>query len=116
MMDTGLMAAVLPPVVAMRGLFQGKPVQPEGDLWDHVLLVLDLLPPEPSFPLAFAALLHDVGKPATRALHHGRLSFHNHEQVGRAIADDLPAPQALERRARAGRPGSSSTTSISARR
>ena len=46
-----------------EGLFQGKPIQPDGDLWDHTLLVLDLLPPEPSFPLAFAALLHDVGKP-----------------------------------------------------
>ena len=30
----------------MKGLFQGKPVQPEGDLWDHTLLVLRLLPPE----------------------------------------------------------------------
>ena len=89
MMDTGLMAAVMPPVVAMRGIFQGKPVQPEGDLWAHTLLVLDLLPPGPSFPLAMAALLHDVGKPPTRSVHHGRPSFHNHEAVGRAIADDL---------------------------
>jgi poly(A) polymerase len=88
-METGLMAAVLPPVVAMKGVFQGKPVQPEGDLWDHVLLVLKLLPGAPSFPLAFAALLHDVGKPATRALHHGRSSFHYHEQAGREITDRL---------------------------
>ncbi len=89
MMDTGLMAAAIPPVVAMRGIFQGKPVQPEGDLWAHTLLVLDLLPPGPSFPLALAALLHDVGKPPTRSVHHGRPSFHNHEAVGREIADDL---------------------------
>jgi poly(A) polymerase len=89
LMETGLLAAILPPVVAMKGIFQGKPVQPEGDLWDHVLLVLRLLPAGPSFPLAFAALLHDVGKPATQAVHNGRFSFHNHEQVGRRIADDL---------------------------
>jgi poly(A) polymerase len=89
MMNTRLMAAVLPAVVAMKGIFQGKPVQPEGDLWDHVLLVLKLLPRGPSFPLAFAALLHDVGKPATRSYHHGRPSFHNHEQVGRDIADAI---------------------------
>ncbi len=86
-METGLIAAVLPPLVRTKGLFQGKPVQPDGDLWDHIKLVLDLLPADPSFPLAFAALLHDVGKPETRALHHGRTTFHNHEQVGRAIAD-----------------------------
>ena len=89
MMSTGLMSAVMPPVAAMKGLFQGKAVQPEGDLWDHTLLVLALLPPEPSFPLAFAALLHDVGKPPTKSLHKGRFSFHNHEVVGRAIADSL---------------------------
>jgi poly(A) polymerase len=89
MLQTRLAAAVLPPVVAMKGVFQGKPVQPEGDLWDHTMLVLRLLPRAPSFPLAFAALLHDVGKPATKSYHGGRYSFHNHETVGRDIADSL---------------------------
>ena len=89
MLESGLMAAALPHVVEMKGIFQGKPVQPEGDLWDHVLLVLDLLPASASFPLAFAALLHDVGKPETKAYYHGRYSFHNHEQVGRDIANHL---------------------------
>ncbi len=88
-MNSGLIAAVLPPLARTKGLFQGKPVQPDGDLWDHIRLVLDLLPPEPSFPLSFAALLHDVGKPETRGLQNGRMTFHNHEQVGRAIADRL---------------------------
>jgi poly(A) polymerase len=86
---TGLVAAVLPPLLPMKGLFQGKPMQPEGDLWDHTLLVLKLLPREPPFTLALAALLHDVGKPPTKAVHNGRVSFHHHEQVGRQIADDL---------------------------
>ena len=89
MLDLGLAAAILPPIVPMRGIYQGKPMQPEGDLWDHTLLVLDLLPPEPSFPLAFAALLHDVGKPATKSTYNGRFSFHHHEQVGRQIAVDV---------------------------
>ena len=88
-MDVGLIASVLPPLVMTKGLFQGKPVQPRGDLWDHLLLVLDFLPADPSFPLAFAALLHDVGKPDTKGLRNGRTTFHNHEQVGRAIADRL---------------------------
>ena len=88
-MDVGLIAAILPPLARAKGLFQGKPVQPSGDLWDHLLLVLELLPAEPSFPLAFAALLHDVGKPDTKGLRNGKMTFHNHEQVGRAIADRL---------------------------
>ena len=88
-LEVGLIAAILPPLVEMRGLFQGKPVQPEGDLWDHTMLVLRLLPVRPSFTLAFAALVHDVGKPFTRANHHGRTSFHSHDQVGSRIADRL---------------------------
>ena len=88
-MEVGLIDAILPPLVRAKGLFQGKPVQPDGDLWDHTLLVLDLLPAESSFSLAFAALLHDAGKPDTKGLRNGRTSFHNHEQVGRAIADRL---------------------------
>ena len=93
-LDAGLIAAVLPPLVPMKGLFQGKPMQPEGDLWDHTMLVLAHLPDAPSFALALAALLHDVGKPKTRTIRQGKLSFHNHEQVGRAIA--LEVAQALK--------------------
>jgi poly(A) polymerase len=89
LLRTGLMSAVMSPVAKMKGIFQGKPVQPEGDLWDHTLLVLELLPLDVSFPLALAALLHDVGKPPTMSTHHGRLAFHNHEQVGREIARAL---------------------------
>jgi poly(A) polymerase len=88
-LETGLLAAILPPVVEMKGLFQGKPMQPEGDLWDHTRLVLSLLPPAPSFTLAFAALLHDVGKPFTRVFQQGRSSFHNHERAGARIAERL---------------------------
>ena len=89
MLELGLAASILPPLAPMKGVFQGKPVQPEGDLWDHTLLVLKLLPPEPTFTLAFAALLHDVGKPPTKALAQGRFTFHHHERVGARIADDL---------------------------
>ncbi|HEU5117502.1 MAG TPA: CCA tRNA nucleotidyltransferase, partial [Isosphaeraceae bacterium] len=87
--ETGLLSVVLPPVPRMKGLDQSKPVLPGGDLWDHTMLVLDNLPAEPEFPLAFAALLHDVGKPLTKGLKDGRVSFHNHEVVGRRITEDL---------------------------
>jgi poly(A) polymerase len=88
-LDTGLVAVILPPLLEMKGTFQGKPMQPEGDLWDHTMRVLELLPPNPSFTLAFAALVHDVGKPPTKVLHQGRYSFHNHEQVGARISNVL---------------------------
>src|SRR5581483_8481321 len=46
--------------------------------------------PEPvSFPLAFAALLHDVGKPAVFARTADRYTFHRHEHVGREMAERI---------------------------
>ncbi len=95
--DTGLVAALLPELVPMRGLPQHKPQQPGGDLWDHTLLVLDQLR-EPSFTLALGALLHDVGKPATRAEAKGRLTFHDHETVGAAMAGVICRRWRLSRR------------------
>src|SRR5207302_5935374 len=65
LLELRLAAAILPELLPMKGLPQGSPHEPSGDLWDHVLRVLELLGPTVSFPLAFAALLHDVGKPRT---------------------------------------------------
>jgi poly(A) polymerase len=100
--DLGLAAQVLPELLPMRGLPQGPP-RPEaalptpgrsgapldGDLWEHVLAVLDRLGPHVSFPLAFAALLHDVGKPRTVGRTPDRYTFHGHEHVGRRMAADI---------------------------
>lgn len=60
-MELGLIPAILPEVAATRGILLTAPGRSDGDLWDHVLRVLDLLPDEPSFTLAFAALIHEVG-------------------------------------------------------
>src|SRR5262249_45173919 len=87
--ELGLAAAILPETVAMKGLPQGLPGASTGDLWDHVLRVLELLGPAPSFPLAFAALLHDVGKPRTLARTPDRYTFYEHEHVGADLAADI---------------------------
>jgi poly(A) polymerase len=87
--ELGLVVPVLPGVEKMKGLKQGPPAAPTGDLWDHVLKVLDLLGPAPCFPLAFAALLHDVGKPRTVGRTPDRYTFYYHEHVGARMADEL---------------------------
>jgi poly(A) polymerase len=89
LLDLGLAAVVLPEVVPMKGLPQGPPDAPTGDLWDHVLRVLDLLGPGVSFPLALAALLHDVGKPRTVGRTPERYTFYYHEHVGRRMAEEI---------------------------
>lgn len=83
--DSGLLAAILPEAVAMRGIPQGKKMQPEGDLWEHAMLVMQKLR-SPSFTLALGALLHDIGKPATMCRRDGKLTFYDHELVGEDIA------------------------------
>src|SRR5205814_7458553 len=75
--------------VPMRGLPQGPPAAPTGDLWGHVLRVLDLLGPAPAFPLAFAALLHDVGKPRTVGRTPDRYTFYGHEHVGKRLTGEI---------------------------
>jgi poly(A) polymerase len=73
----------------MKGRPQGPPHAPTGNLCDHVLRVLELLDRSSSFPLAFAALLHDVGKPRTVGRTPDRYTFYNHEHVGRRLADEI---------------------------
>jgi poly(A) polymerase len=87
--ELGLAAAILPELLPMKGLPQGPPSAPTGDLWGHVLRVLELLEPEASFPLALAALLHDVGKPRTVGRTPDRYTFYYHEHVGRRLASEI---------------------------
>jgi len=89
LLELGLSAAVLPEVVPMKGLPQGPPSAPTGDLWGHVLRVLELLGANVSFPLAFAALLHDVGKPRSVGRTPDRYTFYGHEHIGRRMAGDI---------------------------
>jgi poly(A) polymerase len=101
-MDLDLADVLLPELAPMKGLPQGLPVDPHAlpapgesghpslsDLWEHVLRVLELLGPVPSFTLALAAVLHDVGKPRTVGRTPDRYTFHSHEHVGRRLASEI---------------------------
>jgi poly(A) polymerase len=87
--EVGLVPPLLPELLEMKGLPQGPPDAPTGDLWGHVLRVLDLLGENASFPLALAALLHDVGKRRTVGRTPDRYTFYYHEHVGRRMAGEI---------------------------
>ncbi len=89
LLDLGLVESILPELLPMKGLPQGLPSQPTGDLWGHVMNVLDFIGPSPSFPLALGTLLHDVGKPRVVARTLDRYTFYHHEHVGARMADAL---------------------------
>jgi len=85
MVDTGLADRVMPEIPGMKLTIDEH--HQHKDVYQHSLTVLrqaiDLEESDPDPVLRWAALLHDIGKPATRR-HEvgGGVSFHHHEVVG----------------------------------
>lgn len=86
---TGLLKEVLPEIDLLHGVEQPVEFHPEGDVWTHTLMMLEQLPAGVSPTLAWGALLHDIGKPATFQLGPGRIRFNGHVEVGIRIAEDI---------------------------
>jgi len=84
--QTGLLKQVLPEIDRLHGVEQPPQYHPEGDVWIHTLLLLEKLPEGVSPTLAWGALLHDVGKPATFERAPDRIRFNGHVEVGVRIA------------------------------
>ena len=76
----------------MKGVEQPPQFHPEGDVWIHTLVLLEKLPAGVSSTLAWGALLHDVGKPATFTAPKSaedRIRFDRHVEVGMKIAEEI---------------------------
>jgi tRNA nucleotidyltransferase/poly(A) polymerase len=89
---TWLLAQVLPEVAAMKGIEQPPQYHPEGDVWQHTLLMIEGLPAGCSPTLAWGVLLHDVGKPPTFrpiAETGDRIRFDGHVDVGVRMAEQI---------------------------
>ena len=83
---SGLLCEVLPEIAAMKGVEQPPQYHPEGDVFVHTLLLLEKLQTGSSKPLAWGALLHDVGKPPTFRVAPDRIRFDGHVEVGVKMA------------------------------
>jgi len=79
---TGLADEFLPELSALR--LEQDPVQRHKDVFHHTLAVVDRC--DAILILRLAALLHDIGKPATRQITPDGVSFHHHEVVGARMA------------------------------
>jgi poly(A) polymerase len=92
LVDSGLAERVLPELPALR--LEVDEHHHHKDVYEHTLRVVEQAISyeadyglERDFVLRFAALLHDIGKPATRKLETGGgVTFHQHDLVGARLA------------------------------
>jgi len=83
---TGLADRFLPELPALR--MERDPLHHHKDVYAHTLAVVERCDPREDLVLRLAALLHDIGKPATRAFAPGgKVTFHHHEVVGARMAE-----------------------------
>ncbi len=87
---SGLLGELLPEITAMKGCDQPPEFHPEGDVFVHTRIMLDMLPEEVSLPLVFGVLFHDIGKVPTRQVDPtGRIRFNGHESVSARMTDAI---------------------------
>jgi putative nucleotidyltransferase with HDIG domain len=88
---SGLLRTFLPEAEVMKGCEQPPEFHPEGDVFVHTRLVLSHVPDEASLALALSAVLHDIGKPATRTWdpEAGRARFNEHDKVGAVMTEGI---------------------------
>jgi tRNA nucleotidyltransferase (CCA-adding enzyme) len=84
--EAGLLDRWLPELAQCRGVPQNR--FHAYDVYFHSLYTCDAAPPEKP-DVRWAALLHDIGKPATRVERRGDGTFYQHEIVGAELADAL---------------------------
>lgn len=88
LVDLGLMEFIIPEILPMIGQEQPPEFHPEGDVFVHTCLMLNLMK-NPSRALAYTVLLHDVGKPATAFMGEDRLRFHGHERKSAQMSEEI---------------------------
>ena len=87
--QSGLLREVLPDIAALHGVEQPPNYHPEGDVYQHVRLMLSKIE-KPDLDLALGVLLHDVGKkPTSKVDENGRIRFNEHESVGARMAEEI---------------------------
>lgn len=89
--QSGLLREVLPEIAATEACEQSPDFHPEGNVFNHLRLMLEHLPKDPDPLLPWAVLMHDVAKPVT-ASHDpqtGSRHFYGHEKIGAQMAEGI---------------------------
>ena len=92
MVKRGLMKNIIPEVLELRNIEQGR--HHFKDAYGHTLLVLDKTKgfdfgPRENAILRLAALLHDIAKPLTKTESDGEVHFYNHQAIGAQMVKEI---------------------------
>lgn len=102
LVETTLIDHFLPEVLPLVGCEQPPQWHPEGDVFTHTSIMLEMLEPTAPLTLCLATLLHDIAKPPTQTYDvDGRIRFNGHDSLGaemtRTILTRLRYPNAVIR-------------------
>jgi putative nucleotidyltransferase with HDIG domain len=91
LVDSGLIQHFLPEVLPLIGCEQPPEWHPEGDVYVHTRIMLDMLGPDAPLELCLAVLLHDIAKPPTQTFDEeaGRIRFNGHDMMGASMAEEI---------------------------
>ncbi len=88
---SGLMGHIVPEFLKTIGCEQPPEWHPEGDVYTHTGIMLDMLKPDAPLELCLAVLFHDIAKPPcqTRDADTGRIRFNGHDAMGANMTDEI---------------------------
>jgi len=88
LVDTGLMRFIVPEFLATIGCEQPPQWHPEGDVYVHTCIMLEMLEPDAPLELCLAVLFHDIAKPPCQTFDEsdGRIRFNGHDAMGAEMA------------------------------
>ncbi len=90
-MNTGLIKHFLPEILPLIGCEQPPEWHPEGDVYTHTCIMLELLEPDAPLTLCLATLLHDIAKPPTQTFDEEshRIRFNGHDAMGAEMTEEI---------------------------
>ncbi len=90
LVDNDLIRHFLPELIATIGCDQPPEWHPEGDVFTHTMIMLEMLEPDAPLDLCLASLLHDIAKPACRSVDpDGRIRFNGHDAMGAEMTEAI---------------------------
>ena len=90
LVSTTLIDHFLPEVLPLIGCEQPPQWHPEGDVYTHTCIMLEILVPDAPLSLCLATLLHDIAKPPTQTTDEdGRIRFNGHDALGAQMAETI---------------------------